>query len=146
MGLLSSAGKGEITTLKNLAAEQAEIIRVADLGLETAKSRDTRTLAAITAVTVRTMNQRTTKLLTIKGTELTKAEKAAGKNSKTDDALSAALANNRYDEVFIEYLTGALSKYQSSLKSAYDSTAGVNDREVLSAAFESTALINESIQ
>jgi hypothetical protein len=142
--ILSSAGKGNTTLLKNLAAEQTELIRVSDLALTKAKSTKARNLAATATITVRTMKQRTTKLLSLKGIEVVPKELNAKLNEKTDDALDAAEQANRYDEVYIEYMLGALATYQNNLKAAYDVNTETNDRDVLSAAFSSTALIYEN--
>lgn len=142
--ILSSSGKGTVTQLKSLAAEQAEIIRIADLGLTSAKSTNARNLAATTTITVRTMQQRTTKLLSLKGQEVAPKELGIFRNEDTEAALKAAEQSNRYDEAFLEYMISSLNKYQSSIKAAYDANTGTNDREVLEAAFTSTALILEN--
>ncbi|MCW1908655.1 MAG: hypothetical protein KIH63_004920 [Candidatus Saccharibacteria bacterium] len=142
--ILSSAGKGNTTLLKNLAAEQTELIRVSDLALTKAKSTKARNLAASATITIRTTKQRTTKLLSLKGAEVTPKELGAKLNDKTDAALNAAEQANRYDEVYIEYMLGALAAYQNNLKTAYDANTETNDRDVLSSAFASTALIYEN--
>lgn len=142
--LIASSGKSSITLVKNLAAEQAEIIRIADLGVTSAKSSDARNLAATTALTVRTMQQRTTKLLSLKGSEVSAKDLAAKRNDKTDAALKTAEQNNRYDEAFVEYMNSELAKFQGLIKAAYDANTGTNDREVLGSSFTSASLILEN--
>lgn len=144
--VLSSSGKGAINDLKGLAAEQAEIIRVSDLGVKSAKSADTKNIAATTSLVVRTMQQRTLKLISIKGGKITTKEQASRANSETDEALKSAEQSNRYDEVFNQFLVNELTKYQSEIKTAYDSNVGENDRDVLGAAFTGTSLILENQQ
>lgn len=142
--VLSGGGKASVTSLKSLAADQTELIRVADLGVTKAKSTNARQLAATTSLSLKTMHQRTVKLLSQKGEEITPQEKNSKKDTKTDTALTAAEQNNRYDETLITYLTNALTNYQTALKTAYDTSSEANDRAVLSDSFSGTTLILEN--
>jgi hypothetical protein len=142
--LISSAGKAGVTAIRNLAHDQAEIIRVSDLGVTGAKSSNAKDLAATTALVVRTQQQRTIKLLTLRGEKIVPKELTAKKNEATDAELKTAELNNRYDEALTQYLTTTLGRYQAAVKLAYDANTGVNDRSVLGAAFTDAGLILKS--
>lgn len=134
--LLSSAGKAAEQSLKDIVAEQEEIIRISETGAKDALSVETRSFAMTVLASVQTDQQKISKLVKLKP-----EERRAKQSSKTDEALTAAKANNRYDEVLTETLITRIGSYRTALKTAYDSTKAGKTRTTLSDTFDSASAL-----
>ena len=76
--------------------------------------------------------------ITKQGRKLPAKELAFGKNSKTDELLTAAEQNNRFDEAFTEVITKQLADYEASLQQATATTNSKAGKEVLTTAYRDT--------
>ncbi len=139
--IISRASRGPVDKLKEIAAQQTEIIRVADIGQTNSKTSDGRGFAATVNYSVGTDRQKLQPLLEASGVKMKPEELAKKKNDSADSSLEAAAANNRYDEQLKEILNTYLQDYLVMLKDAYDSGAGPNTKAELERSYNSAAAI-----
>lgn len=139
--VMGSAGRASVESLKNISAQQTEIIRVAELGNEGAISSETRAYISTISLTVTTSQQEVGERLTANKAKMSKVETASKLNSKTDESLNVAKANNRYDEELIATMNKELEKYMTSLKSAYDSNSSEKTRTALEKAYNNAGTL-----
>lgn len=114
-------GGGNTERVVILAQKQNEIIRIAGVGSSKAGGAEAQKLAALTSLTVTTDQKKTTDWLAKQKKKVNAKELSQTASSKTDNELSAAEQNGRFDEVFIQTLTTQLKDYQSSMESTYPS-------------------------
>lgn len=139
--VLSSSGRKDTTALKNLAAQQQELIRVAELGADKAVDYKTRSLAYTAKLSVTTQQQKLLAYLSGRGITVTKEELAAKKQSSIDKDLDSAAANNRFDEVFSATLDEELQDYATAMKTIYDSITSEKTKEILSESYTSSVTL-----
>lgn len=113
--------------LLTAASLQAELIRVSDVAVKEAQGPDARNLAITTQLSLRSDQ-----------TELTAALKAqkvkvpgASKNAKTDAMLTEATQNNRFDQVYMEFIQEQLVDYQKKLYTAHQTSESNKLKETL---------------
>lgn len=141
MGLLSSAGKEGRQTLLSIAQQQEELVRVADMGTQKARSPIAQNLAITTKLSIASAQKDLLDYMRAQGIKTGPKELALGKNSKTDDELTAAEQNNRYDEALTATLQKQLNAYQNSLRKAHSEAAGKSGKELLSTAYNHAGLL-----
>lgn len=141
ISMFSGGSKDQNQRLLGIAQQQTELVRVAGLAQDKARTSATQSLAATASITIQSSQNDISGLLR-KAKIKTDAKILASKNDpKTDATLEAAAQNNRYDEVFTELLTREIKEYQLDLKEAYDSTSSKTQKEVLEAAFVSASTL-----
>lgn len=141
MSLISSAGNATKAELLKAVQQQAEIVRISTLGIERAKGSTAKNLATTTNLSIMSDQAILTSSLAGQGVKVNPKELAAGKNQKTDAALTAAEQSNKFDEVFVQTLQTELAAYQQTLKSAYDKTSNEKLKSTLSQQFEHAGLL-----
>lgn len=146
LNLLSSGSKNNLTQLTELSQEQDEIIRVAGLAATKARGTVAANLSATTAASINTSQQQVVGLLKKNGRKLSEKQLAAKKNDQTDQALSAATQNARFDEVFTTTLTTQLTTYRANIKKAYDGTGTKSEKDILNTAYVNATTILGSQQ
>ncbi len=139
--VLSSAGKGDVRALKDIAARQVELIRVAELGADKAQSSPIRSLAYTTKLSVTTQHQKLVAYLGSRGEKLSEAELAAHQRLSVDEELETAAANNRFDDAFSEILNEELTDYNNSMKSAYQSATSEKSKTLLAESYASSGTL-----
>lgn len=132
---LFSGGGSPTEKMISLAQQQTEIIRLADKGASDATKSEIKNYATTVQLSIITSQKELTKIITGNGGKADAKTLALGKNSKTDDELTAAKQANRYDEVFNEILKKHLSTYQEDVKEVFDQTSSKNDKAVMSGLF-----------
>lgn len=142
--ILSSGKNTASLALKEVVAEQEELIRVADLGSKDALGSEARGYAVTVSMTLKTSQQETTERVTAAKMKISNTELKAKSSSKTDESLTAAKANNRYDEVLTEILNEKLNKYMKNLKSAYDLSGSEKTKTVLDKAYTNASTLLKS--
>lgn len=130
--LFLKGGAGTVEQMRALAIEQNELIRVADIGTEKARSSSTLNLATTTKSTLISDQRVTIAYVTSQKQKLPAKELVTGKNTKTDDLLRRAEQANQFDEVFTKELQTELKKYQANVKKAYDEASSKKAKTVLS--------------
>ncbi|MFZ1324393.1 MAG: hypothetical protein WAQ57_04520 [Candidatus Saccharimonadales bacterium] len=139
--ILSNAGKRDIPGLKSIAAEQQELIRIAELGKDRTTDATTRTLAYNTSLSTTTQQQKLIAYLDTRGTKMDKIQLGIKKDASLEAELESAAANNRFDEEFGKVLNASLLEYNDSLSKAYKSAAGPKSKAILEESFNNSVTI-----
>lgn len=139
--ITSRSGKSGLQTLITIGAQQTELVRVADLGAEKLRLTSSKNLAATTSLSTKTNLQTVISLIKKRGYKLTLKELGSKKDAATDQKLTAAEQNNRYDETFDAIMLDELNTYRSSLKQAYDGAANANEKRALADMYKGVTLI-----
>ncbi len=134
MGLLGSAGKQSVADLQLAAQQQAEIIRVANIGASKAKDTKTNNFALTISLSLASTQSDTLAILKKAGGNTSTKSLNSGKNTTTDTLLTKAEQANNFDEVFTEEITKALKTYQTSLKNAYAGSSSKSTKTTLQKA------------
>lgn len=133
--------------LIEIAQTQTEIIRITAIASDKSRDVTTRTLAATTRLTTESDKLETISALTARGVKDTKKIPLdLGKNTRSDELLDEAIANNRFDETYKQILTSQLESYYRLLQQAKSSVGTVTERELLETASGSVELISKSYQ
>lgn len=129
------------TALKNdystVVLQQAELIRVSDIGVQKARQADAKNLAITTKLSLSSQQPDLLALAKKAGASTDPKILAASVNSETDTALTTADQANQFDEVFVEIMSAGLKKYQQSIKKVYDATSSAATKDTLSKNFNS---------
>ncbi len=132
---------GSTQDLTKLAAEQQEIIRIADLGIKSGVDPGVVAYAQTTKSTVQSQQTKVTTYLVKNKIKLTPLLLNSQKNIKTDAALVAASAANRFDVLFKDTITAELTNYASDLKTNYESAKAKTTKDMLANSYASTTLL-----
>lgn len=141
IALISSAGKAGQADLVKAAQQQAEIVRISELGTERAKGAAAKNLATTAGLSMQSDQAALQKALSKQGIKVNEKQLAAGKNQQTDTVLTTAEQSNKFDEVFTKTLQEELRAYQQTLKSAYDSASSESLKQTLTTLFEHAELL-----
>jgi flagellar basal body-associated protein FliL len=141
MVFISNAGSAGKADLLKAAEQQAELIRISQLGVERAKGTTAKNLATTASFSLQSDQAILRSALSKNGITLSDKQLLAGKNEKTDAVLTSAEQSNKFDEVFIQTMQTQLKAYQQTLKSAYDSTGSKSLKTTLSTQFEHADLL-----
>lgn len=140
--LAVGGGPSNKVELLNLAKQQNELIRIAEIGAAKSHEAQAKNLAVITKLSLTTDQQPLIDALKAQQVKVTPKDLNAAKNTKTDEALTAAEQTNRFDEVFITTMQSQLTTYQKALKQAYDNPAtGKKLKATLSTQYTNASLI-----
>jgi hypothetical protein len=66
-------------------------------------------------------------------------------STKTDQQLTAAVAQNTYNEVYQQIVQTKLTSYKQALKQAYTQTKGPNARKILNADYSAAVLLEKQL-
>jgi hypothetical protein len=132
MSVVFGGNKGVNQQLLELAQEQTEIVRVADIGVTKSRGAATKNLAITTKYSVTTSLNEVLSLLKKKANT---KELGLKKNSQTDQTLDTAATNDSFDEVFTETLQTSLKAYRTNAKKIYDASSGQKTKKVLADAY-----------
>ena len=144
--LLSKGGSGSSAQLTDIAEQQTEIARVADIGVQKATSTATKNLAHTTKLSMISGQQQTVALLKKQGHKVSSKQLAIKQNSTTDQQLNDAAANNNFDATFTKLLTDELNSYRQSLSTTYKASNSSSERALLLDDFNGAALLVGSTQ
>lgn len=133
-----SAKKEDYTTMLQ---QQAEIIRVTDLGTKSAKNNEAKNLAITTRQTMESQTAAITAVAVAAGVKADKKVIAGGINKKTDAQLTSAEQLNKFDEQFITTLKSQLTDYQKTLKKLYDTSKSQKSKDTLSKNYDYIQLL-----
>lgn len=142
--IASSASRSGTQDLVNLAAEQTELIRIADTGFTSASSNSSLNFAATTSVSLKTNQQSVKTLISRHGHVLTLKELGGKKDSRVDAQLATAKLNNQYDSTFNKILLSNLLSYQKSVKMLHDASTNASEKQTLSNLYDAVSLIINS--
>jgi hypothetical protein len=138
MSLVFGGNKGVNQQLLELAQEQTEIVRVADVGVTKSRGAAAKNLAITTKYSVTTsLNE----LLSLLKKKANGKELGLKKNSRTDQTLDSAATNDNFDEVFTETLQTSLKAYRTNAKKIYDASSGQKTKKVLADAYNGVSVL-----
>ncbi len=124
-----------VKNIKTVAAQQQEIIRIAQLGEKQARSSKTQSFAVSTKLSITSSQQQVFAYLTKKDQMPKGKELGLAQSSKNDTILQTAADNGQFDEVFEETMTSLLQSYQKSLSKYYDSASSATQKQLLQDAY-----------
>lgn len=129
--------------LIDIAQEQNEIIRVAEIGQTTSTQSSTKQLAqTIKLVTATDQNN----ILGLKGVGKVNDKTLAQKQDVSiDQRLTAAEQNGEFDATFYTIIGQLLTTYQRDVRSAFDASNNAETRQTLSNTYENATLLLEAI-
>ncbi|HZP55280.1 MAG TPA: hypothetical protein VFB03_00720 [Candidatus Saccharimonadales bacterium] len=128
----------------DLMAQSQEILRINQLENLQFQNSDTKNLSATTSVTLESQQADLAAYLKKVKVKVSSKELVLRFNKNTDTQLQTAAQNNNLDTAYLLYLKNALTSYQSSMKTVYDSTKSKTLRAALQSAFTSDATILKS--
>jgi hypothetical protein len=116
--------------------QQAEITRVANIGVTSSRGNEARNLAITARQTMQSQQPELYKLATASGIEKIDEKKIAlGKNTKTDEQLTSANQINQFDEKFIELMISQLKEYQATLTELHEASNSQKTKDTLDTMF-----------
>lgn len=126
-------GNGNINQqLLELAQEQTEIVRVADIGIAKSRGTDAKNLATTTKYSISSSLIQVLSLIKKKAGDKSLNLK---KDAQTDQILESAATNNNFDEVFVQTIMSSLKTYQTNTKKIFDRTKNAKTRQVMTEAY-----------
>lgn len=136
-----NSGPDNKQQLLELAQQQTELIRVAEIGVKNSSGLQAKNLAITTELTLTT--ERNTLVAALKTQKVKVNDKTlkAKADSKTDRALTTAQQNNRFDEEFLKTIQEDLKEYQQNMKAAYNTTTNKKLREALKLQYANANII-----
>lgn len=137
--LLSGSKESNTQLLTALAAEQTEIIRVADLGIKGSTNPDTLAYVQTTKSSLTAEQVRLLGYLASKNVKVTPIILSSKLNKATDKALISATASNEYDTVLITTIKESLNSYSKHLAESYKIASNPESKLLLADSFKSTA-------
>ena len=143
--LLSSSGRSNTEQLTVVLQTQTEVSRVAEIGENKSSTEDAKKLAATVNIVVESQKNQLNGLLAKQDIKVNAKQLSAGKDAKTDETLTTAEKNGRFDDAFVQTMRTELEDYQKTLKTAYDGSPSKSVREALDADYQQVALLLEDI-
>lgn len=138
-------GDDSVDQLVPIAQRQTEIVRISSEASRKAGGPQAQKLATLTNSVIATDQKNTIDYMAKNGRKINQKELALGQSAKTDEELSAAEQNGRFDEVYIRITLDHLQKYQQSLESVYP-TLGKQGQELFDQNLKNVELILEDNQ
>lgn len=138
--LISNAGKGDTSALVTAAKQQQELIRVADIGIDKAKSQAAKNIAITTKLALESQQKEMQSAITTAGLNPKKVL-ISSKNTKTDSTLTTAEQNNRFDEEFLNIMSTSLTEYQKTIKTAYEGATSKKLKAALTTQYKSANVL-----
>lgn len=142
--LLSSGSKSATNALKRVVAQQAEIVRLAELGAKDGQSSELRAYALNIAYSLRSDQAVLSGTLADSGVKITPQELASAKDTQADSTLEAARSSNRYDEAFHALMQTQLDGYLSRIEAAHKEVSNPDIKALLEASYDSATTLRSS--
>lgn len=131
MNLLTRGSKQATNRLLGIAQEQAEISRVAAIGIKNARTDPTQGYANSVKLTIDTSQKDILALLSKRGVKVEAKILNKKQNQKTDKQLEDARLTNRFDDVFSQIVHSQVANYRSHLEAAYKDTTSTSEKDTL---------------
>lgn len=136
-----NSGPSNKDHLLTVVAQQNELIRVSEIAVKEARGTQARNLAQTTRLSLRSDQASLTAALKAQKVKIGGKELGSAKDPKTDQLLEEATQNNRFDEVYLEFIQKALVDYQKNLNTAYQSSVNVRLKETMKIQYENASII-----
>lgn len=141
VSLFFSSNKSGTESLVAAAQQQTELIRIADIGTQKARTTAGRNIAITTKLSLESEKAPLLAAIKQQGRNISGKELSAGKKLTTDKLLTNADQSNRFDEVFIEKIQADLVIYQKALKTAYDQATDKKAKQALSDQYKKASIL-----
>lgn len=139
--LLTSSGGGPKDDLLSLEQQQVELIRVADIALQKANQPDAKNFASTAKYTIISQQGQIQAIAKKSGVKASPKELQAGKNTKTDSALTAAEQSNEFDQTFTVMYKTQLLSYRRALEKVRAEVSSKKTRDTLKTYDEQIAVL-----
>ncbi len=139
--ILSSSGGGPKEDLLSLEQQQVELIRVADIALQKANQPDAKNFAATAKYTIISQQGQIQAIAKKSGVKASPKELQAGKDTKTDSALTAADQSNQFDQTFTVIYKTQLLNYRRALAKVRSELGNKKSRDTLKTYDEQIAVL-----
>ena len=130
-----------VTLLTTLVQEQQEIVRVADLGSQSANGASVRNLATNVSLSVGSDQTQMMQYLSSIKKPVNKKKLAIKYDAKTDQTLQSARQTNTFDHATVQSLQMLLVEYRANLNSTYQGVKGPKAREQLKNSYQAADLL-----
>lgn len=144
IAVLGQSGNKLKADYLSLAQQQAELIRISDLGVAKANRSEAKNLAVNAKLSLLSEQSAILDLTKKAGVKTDAKMLALGKDAQTDAALTAAAQTNQFDTVFIKIMQAELKDYQKSLQKIYDASTSQSARDTLSKSYKNTETLLSS--
>ena len=145
LALIFGGGDDARQNLTVMAQSQQEIIRISEIGEESARSQQMLSLATTTKLSMSSAQKKVTSSVSRKGASLESATLQLRENQTTTSELASAEQANRFDETFAEILRSELVAYQQLLESTYD-IADATDQQMLEELFIDVTILLDTLE
>lgn len=140
--LIFSGGPDVTQRLLSIVQRQEEIIRISEIGTNTARDREVEQFATTTRAAIRSSQNDITRLIeTRTGSRVSQNQLRAGENAQTTQELETALQANRFDITFITVIQDELIDYRTTMEIALRETDSANEREVLQSLIQEVGVL-----
>ena len=143
LALVFGGGAGsDVDQLKRIGRQQTEVIQVAAMGDEFAGRSETRAHAKSAELTLISQQQQLIQFLeTNENESVSASDLEAIIDPETEQQLTNAAADGRFDDIFTRTMNESISSYQSVLETTFDSVEKESSRDLLAQFFEQTELL-----
>ncbi len=133
--LFGGSGDSTQTSLK-LAQLHTELLRVSELGKDSARGQAAKNLATTTNLTLLSTSD---SIIALANKDQKVASKllSAGVDAETDKALNEAEQRSQFDDVFIPLLVEEIKEYRLELSKAFESTSSKTAKQTYTEVYES---------
>ena len=135
------APKGNAESLRQIAQQQQEILRVANLADNNVTDQNVKNFVANVDASMRTSKIQTLAFLDAHNIKMEPKTLALGRDTKTDVLLQNAAAAGTYDSTAVDTLTTQLETYEALLKSTSKQTSSKQTLKVLQDCFNSVYML-----
>jgi hypothetical protein len=134
VAIFASLGKGNTSTMVDVVAYQAELLRISDLGLKGATDPTVRAKASTLQSFIQSDLAKSSSYLASTGKELEKTDYTIHLDTSVDKSLENAALRNAFEEELLKIFDATTSAYKISLQKALDSASSEKEREVIKSA------------
>ncbi len=139
--LLTGSSGGTKEDFTSLEQQQAELIRIADIGINKAKQSDTKNYAVTAKYTIISQQGPIQSMAKKAGVKVSQKQLQLGKNTKTDATLTAADQTNQFDQTFSLVYKTQLLTYRRTLERLRTEVSSKKSRDTLKAYDQQIALL-----
>jgi hypothetical protein len=139
--MLTSSASSPKEDLLSLEQQQAELIRVADIGMQKAHQSDTKNFAVTAKYTIISQQGQVAAIAKKAHFKASTKQLQAGKNTKTDSTLTTADQNNQFDQTFTVVYKTQLLNYRRTLEKVRSEMTGTKTRATLKTYDEQIAVL-----
>ncbi|CAN5639742.1 hypothetical protein BH23PAT2_BH23PAT2_03590 [soil metagenome] len=144
--VLLGSGSSSADTYTKIARTQEEIIRIADIGTNKARSQEVLNLSATTIRSINSSKLKTLARLKTLDKPLSPAQLRAGEKASITKDLETAEQAGNFDEVFLGILKAEIKAYQELLSRSYDNATTKSEQGELQKMYADAELLLSRIE